>query len=149
MITQNQCFPRKAQYFSSGGAVMVKIEGNCKDIIDKAEWVAVATTGTDGPQLSATWGDYIRTLGIRDGGIVLVPIAGYYGTEQNLAKDSRIEMLWATRQVQGKYGPGNGCKIRGTGQIQTTGEFAEAAKEKFPWARGVLVVKIQEIREQL
>ena len=58
---------------------MAKIEGNCKDIIDKAEWVAVATTGVDGPQLSATWGDYIRTLGIRDGEIVLVPIAGYYG----------------------------------------------------------------------
>ena len=128
---------------------MVKIEGNCKDIIEKAEWVAVATTGVDGPQLSATWGDYIRTLGIRDGGIVLVPIAGYHGTEQNLAKDNRIEMLWATRQVQGKFGPGNGCKIKGTGEIQASGEFAEAAKEKFPWARAVLVVKIQEITEQL
>lgn len=140
---------KKSPMYSSGGRTMVKIEGNCKDIIDKAEWVAVATTGVDGPQLSATWGDYVRTLGIRDGEIVLVPIAGYHGTEQNLAKDSRIEMLWATRQVQGKYGPGNGCKIRGTGEIQTSGEFAEAAKEKFPWARAVLVVKVEEASEQL
>jgi hypothetical protein len=128
---------------------MAKIEGNCKDIMDKAEWVAVATIGVDGPQLSATWGDYIRTLGIRGGEIVLVPIAGYHGTEQNLAKDKRIEMLWATRQVQGQYGPGNGCKIKGKGEIQSSGEFAEEAKEKFPWARAVLVVKIEEISEQL
>jgi hypothetical protein len=128
---------------------MAKIEGKCKDIIDKAEWVAVATTGVDGPQLSATWGDYIRTLGIRDDEIILVPIAGSFGTESNLAADSRIELLWATRQVQGKYGPGNGCKIKGTGEIQTSGKFADEAKEKFPWARGVLVVKIQEVSEQL
>jgi hypothetical protein len=33
---------------------MAKIEGNCKDIIDKAAWAAAATTGADGPHLSAT-----------------------------------------------------------------------------------------------
>jgi hypothetical protein len=128
---------------------MALIEGNCKEIIEKAEWVAVATNGEEGPQLSATWGDYIRTLGIRDEGIVLVPIAGYYGTEKNLAIDNRVEMLWATRQVKGKHGPGNGCRVRGTGEIQISGAFAESAKEKFPWARGVLVVRINEITEQL
>jgi hypothetical protein len=128
---------------------MAKIEGNCKAIIEKAEWVAIATTGRDGPQLSATWGDYVRTLGIQDGDTVLVPVAGFSGTEKNLASDSRVEMLWASRQVQGKHGPGNGCKAKGTGQIQTSGTHADAAKAKFPWARGVLVVKIQEINEQL
>ncbi len=128
---------------------MARIQGNCKAIIEKAEWVAIATTGKDGPQLSATWGDYIRTLGIQNGDTVLVPIAGYFGTEKNLAGETRVEVLWASRQVQGKHGPGNGCKAKGTGQIQTSGKYAESAKAKFPWARGVLVVKIQEIAEQL
>ncbi len=128
---------------------MASIEGNCKAIIEKAEWVAIATTGQGGPQLSATWGDYVRTLGIQDGDTVLVPVAGFTGTEKNLAGNNKVEMLWATRQVQGAHGPGNGCKAKGTGQIQTSGKYVEAAKAKFPWARGVLVVKIQEIREQL
>jgi hypothetical protein len=128
---------------------MSKIVGNCKAIVEKAEWVAIATTGSDGPQLSATWGDYIRTLSKLDEDLVMVPIAGFRGTEKNLAKDNKVEMLWATRQVQGKNGPGNGCKIKGTGQIMTDGEYAKAAKAKFPWARGVFVVKIQEVNEQL
>ena len=91
----------------------------------------------------------MRTLGIQDGDTILVPVAGFSGTEKNLAGDSRVEMLWASRQVQGKHGPGNGCKAKGNGQIQTSGKHADAAKAKFPWARGVLVVKIQEINEQL
>jgi len=35
-------------------------------------------------------------LGIRDGEIILVPIAGYYGAERNLAKD---------RQDRNGFGP--------------------------------------------
>lgn len=128
---------------------MARIEKKCREVLDKAEWVAIATTGSDGPHLAGTWGEYIRALGIRNDEIVLVPAGGYQKTEQNLAKDSRIEMLCATQQVQGIHGPGKGCRIRGTGQIQTSGEFAEAAREKFTWARAVLVVKVEEVSEQL
>ena len=128
---------------------MARIEGKCKEVIEKAEWVAVATHGADGPHLAGTWGEYIRALGIRDDEFVLVPTGGYHKTEQKLMEDNTIEMLWASRQVEGTYGPGKGCKIRGTGELQTTGQFAEAAKEKFPWARGVLVVRAVEVIEQL
>jgi hypothetical protein len=44
-------------------------------------------------------GDYVRTLRIQYGDTVLVPIAGFFGTEKNLAGDSRVELLWATRQL--------------------------------------------------
>jgi len=128
---------------------MTRIEGKCREVIEKAEWVAVATHGADGPHLAATWGEYVRILGTGNDGTILVPTGGYHKTEENLEKDARVEMLWATREVQGTYGPGNGCVIRGTGELQTTGEFVEAAKEKFPWARGVLVVKVEEVIEQL
>ena len=93
-------------------------------------------------------GDYIRVLGTKDDKI-LVPVAGYQITEKNLTNDNRIEILCATRQVHGAHGPGKGCRIRGTGQIQTSGEFAEAAKKKFSWARGVLIIKTEEVVEQL
>jgi len=125
-----------------------KIEGKCREVIEKAEWVAIATAGKDGPHLVATWGDYIRVLGTKDDKI-LVPVAGYQITDQNLTRDNRIEILCATRQVPGAHGPGKGCRIRGTGQIQTSGDFAEVAKRKFPWARGVLIIKIEEVAEQL
>jgi hypothetical protein len=128
---------------------MAKIEGKCREVIDKAEWVAIGTSGVDGPNLVGTWGEYIKALGIRNDEIVLVPAAGYHKAEENVAKGSKVEMLWATRAVQGTYGPGKGCRIRGTGEFQTSGEFAEATKEKFPWARAVLVVKVEEVGEQL
>lgn len=128
---------------------MAKIEGKCREVLDKTEWVAVATTGAGGPHLAGTWGGFIRALGIKDDEIILVPAGGLLKTEENLEKDSRIEILCATRQIQGSNGPGKGCRIRGTGQLQTSGELAEVARKKFPWARGVLVIKAEEVIEQL
>ncbi len=127
----------------------MKIEGKCKEVIEKAEWVAIATSGKEGPHVAGTWGDYIRTLGLSPDGMLLIPVGGYRTTEKNLASDDRIELLLATRQVQGGQGPGKGCRIRGTGQIQTSGESFEKTKKIFSWARGVLVVKADEVREQL
>jgi hypothetical protein len=128
---------------------MAKIEGKCREVVDKAEWVCIGTSGIDGPNLVGTWGDYVRALGIRNDEIVLVPAAGYYKAEENIAKGSKVELLWATRAVEGTYGPGKGCKIRGTGEFQTSGEFAEETKQKYPFARAVLVVKVEEVIEQL
>jgi len=128
---------------------MSKIESVCKEVVDKAEWVAIATSGAEGAHLAGTWGEYIRTLRVENDGIILIPVGGYRTTERNLVSDSRIELLCATKQVQGAHGPGKGCRIRGTGQIQTSGDRFTAAKKKFPWARGVLVVKVEEVNAQL
>jgi hypothetical protein len=127
---------------------MTKVEGKCREVLDKAEWVAIATAGPDGPHLAATWGDYIRALGIKDD-VILIPVSGYRRTEKNLANDNRIELLCGTRLVQGARGSGKGCRIRGTAQVHTSGELAEAAKKQFNWARGVIVVNVEDVREQL
>ncbi len=127
---------------------MAKIEKKAREVLDKTEWVAIATSGSDGPHLVATWGDYVRTLGL-DGDILLVPVGGMKKTEQNLKTDKRIEVLCGTRQVQGANGPGKGCRIRGTGELLTTGQQFDETKKKFPWARAVLVIKAEEVIEQL
>jgi hypothetical protein len=83
---------------------MAKIGGICREVMDKAEWIGIATTGPDGPHLVATWGDHLRALGIEDG-TLLIPVGHMHKTEANLKYSNRIELLWATRQVQGTHGP--------------------------------------------
>jgi len=128
---------------------MSKIEGICREVIDKAEWIAIATSGAEGAHLAGTWGEYVRALRKVNDEILLVPVGGYRTTERNLVPENRIELLCATKRVQGAHGPGKGCWIRGTGEIKTSGNRFTAAKTKFPWARGVLVVKVEEVSSQL
>jgi hypothetical protein len=128
---------------------MAKIEKKCRDVLDKTEWIAIATAGADGPHLAGTWGEYVKALGTFNDDTLFVPVGGYQKTEANLKMNGTIELLCGTRQVQGTLGPGKGCRIRGTGEIQKSGEKFQEVKKKFPWARGVLVVKIEEASEQL
>ncbi len=119
-----------------------------REVIEKCEWVAVATVGTDGPHLAATWGDYIRALGVRDD-VILIPAGGLRKTEANLKANPRIELLLASRAVRRPQGQGQGCVVSGTGELRATGPEADLAKARFPWARGVLVVKVERASTQL
>jgi hypothetical protein len=128
---------------------MSKIEGKCKEIMDKADWIAIATAGADGPHLAATWGDYVRKIGLVNDELVLVPMGGFRATERNLTADNRIELLFATKLVPSAQSLGRGCRIRGKGHVETSGERFDAVKKAFSWARGVLVVTVEETRVQL
>jgi len=128
---------------------MAKIEGTCKSVVDKAEWVAIGTAGGSGAHLAATWGDYVRELSKLEEDRLLIPVGGMGETERNLLSCEAIELLFATRQVQGSHGPGQGCKVKGRGRVMTMGEDFERAKKRFPWARAVLLVTVEEAKEQL
>ncbi len=127
---------------------MAKLEGKIREVIDKAEWVSLATAGPDGPHLAATWGDYVRALGVEND-TILIPAGGLRKTEENLGRDSRIELLFATRQVQGSRSAGQGCRISGRGELQATGAAADRVKARFPWARAALVVTVESAVTQL
>jgi hypothetical protein len=128
---------------------MVKIEGKYKEVMDRTEWVAIATCGENGPHVVATWGDYVRALDTKDNEVIVVPAGHYNITEENLKKNNRVELLIASNQVEGTYGPGQGCCISGTGEVQTSGKLAQMAKSKFSWARGALVIKVDGVKTQL
>ncbi len=128
---------------------MAKIEGKCKEVLDKTEWIAITTSSDDGPHLVGTWGDYVRTIGIKDDEIIIIPAGYYHKTEENLRKNKYVELLIASKDVQGSQGPGQGCLISGRGEIQTFGEMAEIAKAKFSWARGALVVRVDKAESLL
>ena len=127
---------------------MAKIEGNCRDVCEATEFVTIVTSGDDGPHVVGNWGDYMRALGIGVDTIVL-PAGHYRQTEQNLRKNSRVQLLVASRKVQGTRSPGQGYLIVGTTEIVSSGKIADAVKAKFPWARGALVIHVGEVTAQL
>ena len=94
------------------------------------------------------WGEYLRTVGIREDMIVL-PAGRYQRTEQNLRSNKRIQLLLASKKVQGTRTPGQGYLIEGSGEVQSSGPLFDEVKAKFPWARGALVIQVEKVTAQL
>ena len=120
----------------------------CRRVCAETEFVAIVTNGIDGPHLVGNWGDYMRTLGASED-TILLPAGRYQETERNLARDDRIQLLVASKKVQGTRSTGQGCLISGRGKVVTSGELAEKVKQSFRWARGALVIQVEEIKTQL
>lgn len=127
---------------------MARIEGICREVLEKSEWVAIATTGPDGLHVVGCWSQNVRALGF-DGDELLIPAWRFHKTEENLKRDPHVELLVASRQVAGTEGPGKGFSVSGAGEFHASGEVAEAVKARFPWARGVLIVRMKTIKEHL
>ena len=126
---------------------MARIEGVCRDVCDATEYVLIVTQGPDGPHLAGHWGDYMRI--VDDGAVVVFPVGRFQRTEQNLGVNDRIQLLAASRKVQGTRSPGQGCVIDGSGEVVTAGAYVDLVREKFPWARGALVVRVRAVTTQL
>ena len=126
---------------------MPVIEGVVKEVLNKTEWVAIVTS-TEESHLVGTWGDYIRELGIREDRIV-IPAGHYEKTEENLRSNNKIQLLVASKGVEGSHGPGQGCIIEGEGKIETDGEIVEKVRERFEWARGALIIEVKAAKTQL
>ena len=119
------------------------LDGACREVLELTEFVAIVTQGTDGPHVVATWGDYIRQLGIEDDRLV-APAGYYHETEENLKRDPHIQVLVASRRGEGSTGPGQGYLLEGKGELVTSGEELERVKARFPWARGALVIQVEK-----
>jgi predicted pyridoxine 5'-phosphate oxidase superfamily flavin-nucleotide-binding protein len=116
-------------------------------VCNATEYVAIVTSGEDGPHVVGHWGNYMF-LDIQEG-LVAFPVGRYQKTEQNLRKNGRIQLLVASKKVQGSKSPGQGCLITGTAEIVAAGEVVDAVRVKFPWARGALVVRVEATSTQL
>jgi hypothetical protein len=127
---------------------MSKLEGVVHDLLQATEFVAIVTSGEQGPHLVGNWGNYLRTLGT-DGDTIVLPAGRYSQTEENLRTDAKITVMAASRQVQGTRGPGQGCVLSGRGEIVTSGPLVEKVKANFPWARGALLIHVEDVQTQL
>ena len=83
------------------------------------------------------------------GDVVLFPVGRFQRTEQNLRANGRIQIMAASRKVQGSRSPGQGCVLDGSGEIVTAGEYLDLVRAKFPWARGALVMRVAATSTQL
>lgn len=126
---------------------MARIEGVCREVCDATEYVTIVTSGADGPHLAGHWGHYMRI--VDPGEVVVFPVGRFQRTEQNLRANGRIQLMVASRKVQGTRSPGQGCVIDGRGEIVAAGEYVDLVREKFPWARGALVVRVAGVETQL
>ncbi len=122
---------------------MTLLDGACREVLEKTEFVAMVTVGPQGPHITATWGDYVRKLGF-EGNRLLIPAGYYRQMEANLEHDPEIQLLVASRGVEGKLGPGQGFTLKGTGRIVDSGGEMDRVKAHFPWARGALIVEVAE-----
>lgn len=122
--------------------------GVIRDILQATEVLTIVTSGEQGPHVVGNWGDYLRGLGFDDG-IIVLPAGYYHQTEKNLRRDARIQVMAASRSVRGSHGPGQGCVLSGRGEIVTAGPLVDKVKAKFSWARGALVIHVEEAKTQL
>ncbi|MBD5802381.1 FMN-binding protein [Azoarcus sp. Aa7] len=127
---------------------MSVIEGVTRDLLEKTEFLTIVTEGADGPHVVGNWGDYLRRLGL-DGDRIVLPAGYYRKTEENLQRNARVQVLAASRAVQGSHGPGQGCLLYGVGALVSEGELADRVKTAFPWARGALVIDVDRVELQL
>jgi len=127
---------------------MAIIDNVCRQTLDATEFVTIVTQGEDGPHVVATWGDYIRALGFEDDTLI-VPVGYLRETEANLRRDARVQVLAASRQVEGSHGPGQGCLLCGTAEILMDGDVVIKVKEKFSWARGAMLIRVESAKAQL
>ncbi len=127
---------------------MANIEANCRAVCEAAEFVAIVTAGDEGPHVVGNWGEYLRTLGIREDVLVL-PAGRYHRTEQNLRSNKHIQLLLASKKVQGTRSMGQGYLIEGSAEVLGSGVLFDEVKAKFPWARGALVIHVEKVTAQL
>lgn len=127
---------------------MARIEGQCRAVCEAAEFVTIVTQGEDGPHVVGNWGDYMRKLGIRED-TILFPAGGYHRTERNLRRNGRVQLLVASRKVPGTRSLGQGYLITGTAEILESGDAVAAVKAQFPWARGALLIHVEDVTAQL
>jgi len=109
------------------------------------EGAASIVTNSDAvPHLTATWNSYIELDKI---GKLLIPAGGYHQTESNINSGSKLIMLIASKEVAGKQGMGTGLRLTGSAVFVTEGNVFNKTKNRFNWARAVLVFTVEKIEQ--
>lgn len=108
--------------------------------------LAIVTQGASEPHIVNSWNSYVNIL---EDERLLIPVGGMKETEENIRTNNKVKLTIANREVQGKMYKGTGFLITGTGKFVKEGSDYETMKEKFPWARAVLEIRINSAEQTL
>lgn len=104
--------------------------------------VSVTSWGNEEPHVTCTWNSYLVP---KDDDIILIPVAGMHSTQEDIAVNDQLILTLAARQVEGFNGyQGTGFRINGSGSFLSEGDWFDEMKEKYPFIREVLQVKVNE-----
>lgn len=114
------------------------------EVLEYESPVAIVTESDEGPHLVATWASYIEIV---DDDQLAIPAGGYRQTQENIETGSEVQLLVATRELDGTAGPGRGFRLTGPGTIVTEGAVYEQVHDRFSWARAALVIGVDEVEQ--
>lgn len=115
-----------------------------KEILGKEGAATFATTGTEEPHLAATWNSYITVLETDE---LLIPVGGLYETEENIKRNNNVQMIIASKEVTGTYGPGAGYVLKGPAKFESFGSRFDQVKASFSWARAVMIFQPVDVKQ--
>lgn len=106
--------------------------------------VTIITSNNMPIGIVSTWSHYVQVV---DKQTMLIPAAGMHSIEQ--ASDKSLTLTFGAHQLSGSEGIGRGYYVDGQGEFQTSGNFYDQMKAKFPWMRAVLIVHVTKIEQKI
>lgn len=118
-----------------------------KDVLNYEGVVSIISWSEETPHVTCTWNSY---LVLKEENQILVPVAGMYSTESDLAINSNLILTLGARQVEGYNGyQGTGFRVLGMGKLINEGSKFEEMKNRFPFLRSVLEIDVVEAKQLL
>lgn len=109
--------------------------------------VSIVSWGsTEEANITNTWNSYLVVKGDR----ILLPAAGMNSTESDVKVNNKVKVTLGARDVEGFNGyQGTGFLINGTARFIEDGNEFDMMKEKFPFLRKVLEIKVDSSKQLL
>lgn len=109
--------------------------------------VSIVSWGsTEEANITNTWNSYLVVKGDR----ILLPAAGMNSTESDVKVNNKVKVTLGARDVEGFNGyQGTGFLINGTAKFIEDGDEFDMMKEKFPFLRKVLEIKVDSSKQLL
>ena len=108
--------------------------------------VSIVSWGNGEANIVNTWNSY---LVIKDNRILL-PAAGMHSTETDVKVNNKVKLTLGSKEVEGfnNY-QGTEFLIKGSANFIETGEDFDMMKEKYPFLRKVLEIKVESAKQLL
>lgn len=119
------------------------IDDAVKAVLSRESSAALVTSGAEGPHLVATWNSYIELL---SDDTIAFPAGGLRRTQANVEAGSPVQLIIGSRDEAGK---GTGFRLTGRAEYQLDTPVHHQLKQRFPWCRAAVVMKIEQVQKVL